>query len=159
MDKIRNDHGDPETWDVHHWQDVNPVHTEALIQLTCGGPQIIYHGGLLHVRLRYFDAQARRPGLPDDVSALVSALDANSTTVELVNSSPLHARTLVVQAGAFGEHDFTRVSTLDNAESGTLTSQDVNGQHFQVTLPAGRSVKLKVEMRRYCHTPTYQQPV
>ena len=84
MDKMRVDHGDPESWDVHHWQDINPVHTEALLQLTCGGPQIIYHGGLLHVRLRYFDAQSQRPGLPENVSALVSALDADSTTVELV---------------------------------------------------------------------------
>lgn len=159
MDKIRDDHGDPESWDVHHWQDVNPVHTEALIQLTCGGPQIIYHGGLLHVRLRYFDAHSRRPGLPEDVSALVSALDADSTTVELVNSSPLHARTLVVQAGAFGEHDFTTVSTVDNAEGAMPISQEINGQHFQVTLPAGRSVKLKMEMRRYSHTPSYRQPV
>ena len=40
MERMRNDDGDPETWDVHHWQDINPVHTEALVQLTCGGPQI-----------------------------------------------------------------------------------------------------------------------
>ena len=55
MEEIRNDTGDPEEWDVHHWQDVNPIHTEGLLQLTCGGPQVIYHGGLLHVRLRFFD--------------------------------------------------------------------------------------------------------
>jgi len=33
-----NDDGDPEEWDVQHWQEINPVHTEALVQLTCGGP-------------------------------------------------------------------------------------------------------------------------
>jgi hypothetical protein len=159
MDKMRNDHGDPESWDVHHWQDINPVHTEALLQLTCGGPQIIYHGGLLHVRLRYYDAQARRPGLPENVSALVSALDGDSATVELVNSSPLHERTVIVQAGAFGEHSFTTASTLENGDNVDSTPQDVNGQHFQVTLPAGRSVKLKLGMRRYCNTPSFQQPV
>jgi hypothetical protein len=159
MDKMRDDHGDPETWDVHHWQNVNPVHTEALLQLTCGGPQIIYHGGLLHVRLRYFDSQARRPGLPENVSALVSHLDAGSTTVELVNSSPLHTRTVTVQAGAFGEHAFTTIETLENGEGGSGTTAEVNGKRFQITLPAGRSVKLKLNMRRYCHTPSYQQPV
>ncbi|MFH1085972.1 MAG: hypothetical protein V1772_09450, partial [Chloroflexota bacterium] len=37
MDRMANDTGDPETWDVHHWQEINPVHTEALVQLTCGG--------------------------------------------------------------------------------------------------------------------------
>ena len=159
MDKMRNDHGDPESWDVHHWQDINPVHTEALLQLTCGGPQIIYHGGLLHVRLRYFDAQSQRPGLPENVSALVSQLDADSTTVELVNTSPMHARKVVVQAGAFGEHAFTSVTTLENGEGGAGGTQEVNGKHFQVELPAGRSVKLKLGMRRYCHTPSYEQPV
>ena len=112
MDKMRNDYGDPQEWDVHHWQDINPVHTEALIQLTCGGPQIIYHGGLLHVRLRYFDAAARRPGLPPDVGALVTELDADSVTVQLTNSSPLHERRVILQAGAFGEHHFTDVDVL-----------------------------------------------
>lgn len=160
MDQIRNDHGDPETWDVHHWQNVNPVHTEALVQLTCGGPQIIYHGGLLHVRLRYFDAQARRPGLPPDVSALVSHLDANSTTVTLVNTSPIHERRPILQAGAFGEHRFTAATELDeagNALPGRTVA--VNGRHLAVTLPPGRALTLRLQMDRYCHTPDYAQPV
>lgn len=156
MDRIRNDHGNPEEWDVHHWQNVNPVHTEGLIQLTCGGPQIVYHGGLLHVRLRYFDADARRPGLPEDVGALVTALDGNSTTVELVNTSPSHARHLIVQAGAFGEHQFTTVETVGNDDA---QKRDVNGQHVEVTLPAGRTVTLHLGMNRYAHTPSYTQPV
>jgi hypothetical protein len=157
MDKIRNDNTDPETWDVHHWQDVNPVHTEALLQLTCGGPQIIYHGGLLHVRVRYFDAQARRPGLPEHVAALVSELDADSTTVELVNTSPTHARQVILQAGAFGEHSFTTVASTENGDM--PVTLDVNARHFQVDLPAGRSVTLKLGMQRYAHTPSYAQPV
>ena len=152
-DKIRDDHGDPETWDVHHWQDVNPVHTEALVQLTCGGPQIIYHGGLLHVRLRYFDADAHRPGLPTDVAALVSHLDDTSATVELVNTSPSHARRLIMQAGAFGEHRFTTATILDDAQT-----VDVDDRHFSVELPAGRSTTLRLGMRRYAHAPSYVQP-
>ena len=82
------------------------MHTEALLQLTCGGPQTIYHGGLLHVRLRYYDADEARPGLPAEVAALVSQVTATTTTVELVNTSPLHARRVILQAGAFGEHRF-----------------------------------------------------
>lgn len=153
MDALRNDDGNPEDWDVHHWQDKNPVHTEGLIQLTCGGPQIIYHGGLLHTRLRYFDAAARRPGLPADVAALVSALDDESTTVEIVNTSPLHQRELILQAGAFGEHQFTHAQIED------ADVWSVNSQHLPLTLPPGRSVKLRLGMRRYAHTPSYQQPV
>jgi hypothetical protein len=155
MDAMRADHGNPEEWDVHHWQDVNPVHTEALLQLTCGGPQIVYHGGLLHVRLRYFDAIERRPGLPPDVAALVSRLDGDSAEVQVVNSSPLHERRLVVQAGAFGEHAFTSVRPLDEPSEPV----SVNGQHFEVVLPPGRSARLHLGMRRYGRTPSYAQPV
>ena len=48
---IENDDWDVEAWDVHHWQDINPVHTEALVQLTCGGPQSN------HARATVFAAQ------------------------------------------------------------------------------------------------------
>jgi len=155
MERMRNDDGDPEAWDVHHWQDINPVHTEALVQLTCGGPQIIYHGGLLHVRLRYFDPIARRPGLPPDVAALVDALDEHSTTVSLANTSPLHERRLIIQAGAFGEHTFTEVTNLTAEPDETTT---VNAQRVTVVLPPGHSIQLKLGMRRYVNQPSYNQP-
>jgi hypothetical protein len=50
--------------DIHLWQQCNPVVTEALVQLTWGGPQVIYNGGLQQARVRYHDADRRRPGLP-----------------------------------------------------------------------------------------------
>ena len=154
MDVMRSDFGDPQDWDVHHWQDINPVRTEALVQLTCGGPQVVYHGGLLHTRLRYYDAEARRPCLPPDVAALVTQLDANSVTVQLTNSSPLHGRRAILQAGAFGEHQFIEVSA--NREEAPVS---VNAKHFEVALPPGRTVVLACKMRRYCHTASYEQPV
>jgi len=46
----------------HHWQTVNPVTTEALVQLRLGAPQIMYNGGLLHATIRYFDPARSRPG-------------------------------------------------------------------------------------------------
>ena len=94
---------------VHHWQWGNPVSSEALIQLTLGGPQPIYNGGLLHVRLRYFDTARRRPGLPEDVAVLVERLEAERTVIRLVNLSPVASRELIVQGGAFGEHSFGTV--------------------------------------------------
>ena len=39
MDLLRADAGDSAEWDVHHWQDINPVHTEAPVQQTCGCPR------------------------------------------------------------------------------------------------------------------------
>lgn len=153
MDAIRNDNTDPETWDVHHWQNANPVHTEALLQLTCGGPQIIYHGGLLHLRLRYFDADTHRPGLPEDTAALVSKLHGDRTDVELVNTSPVKDHTLVLQAGAFGEHKITAVK-VDSQNDQIVDNQ----RYMQVRLPAGRSVSLEIKTERYANSPDYQQP-
>jgi hypothetical protein len=156
MNVMAHDDGDPESWDVHYWQDINPVHTEALIQLACGGPQIIYHGGLLHARLRYFDAQARRPGLPPDVAALVESLDAQGLRLCLVNTNLRTSRALVVQAGAFGEHRFTTVTPL---EADAAQRQEANGPHLAVTLAPGAHLRLRIDMARYCRQPSYEQPV
>lgn len=156
MQKMRDDDGDPEQWDVHHWQDINPVHTEALVQLTCGGPQIIYHGGLLHVRLRYFDADARRPGLPPDVGALVQDIQADNATATLVNLSPLHVRRVIVQAGAFAEHTFTEVTDLTSDPPAIVS---VKKPHMRVVLPPSTSIKLRFGMLRYANRPTYEQPI
>ena len=42
-------------------------------QLTRGGPQVVCNRGSAQPRVRYFDAERRRPGLPQDVAALVSS--------------------------------------------------------------------------------------
>lgn len=156
MERMRHDDGDSETWDVHHWQEINPVHTEALIQLTLGGPQVIYHGGLLHVPLRYFDADARRPGLPIDVGALVSAVTGNTITVTLTNLSVLHARRFILQAGAFGEHDWTTAHVVGGTETSPST---IDGRHLTVELLPGASLTLHLGIRRFAHRPSYAQPV
>jgi hypothetical protein len=158
MNKMAQDSGNPEEWDVHHWQDINPVHTEALIQLTCGGPQIIYHGGLLHVRLRYFDLEQRRPGLPADVGALVDALDGDSVRVTLVNTNPLQPRRMLVQAGAFGEHAFTTAVDLQ-APAGERKPVEVQHKHLEIELAPGGTMCLQLGMKRYTNQPTYEHPL
>lgn len=152
LEAIRHDDGDPETWDVHHWQQLNPVGTEALVQLTLGGPQVIYHGGLLHCAVRYFDARARRAGLPPDVAALVESVGPDGVTVTLVNTHALDERELFVQAGAFAEHEFTTVAA-DEGEPAPLC-----GRHFRVRLAPSGALKLRLTMRRYAHRPTYDRP-
>ncbi len=148
MDLIRSDHADPETYDVHHWQNHNPVHTEGLLQLAHGGPQIVYHGGLLHVALRYFDADRRRPGLPEDVAALVTSVDAEGVDFRVANTSPVHGRSLIIQAGAFGEHAFTSV------DSRAIDST----ARIRIKLPPGRSISVHAGMKRYCGSPSYGTP-
>src|SRR3546814_10463339 len=74
----------------------NPVITKALVQTTMGTPQTIYNGGLLRATLRYFDADEKRPGLPEDVAALVEVLKDDMTTVHLVNLSVVENRRLIL---------------------------------------------------------------
>ena len=87
LELIRQDTEDLTEVYIHHWQQLNPVITEALVQLTLGAPQIIYNGGLLHCRLRYFDADRKRPGLPPDAAALVSGNYILSATDSLKQGS------------------------------------------------------------------------
>lgn len=157
---------------VHHWQQCNPVTTEALIQLTMGGPQLIYNGGLLMTRLRYFDPERNRPGLPPDVAALVETLEAERTVVRLVNLSTRSERVVIVQGGAFGEHRFTtaRYSALASDYPGTngayaspdlaVTTETVSIQdsRFRVVMPPGREIRIELGAERFSNKPSYGLP-
>ncbi|GIH19505.1 hypothetical protein [Rugosimonospora africana] len=168
--RIRADPTDPHTGpgadDLHHWQDLNPVVTEALSQLTCGAPQPLYNGGLWHARLRYHDPERGRPGLPPDVAALVDRIGPDRVSVQLVNLDPVRSRRVVVQAGAFAEHSFGTV-TFDQAADawppsgpnvplqprrrpGALT---VDGAYVQVHLPPATSIRLDSSIRLRAHPP------
>lgn len=153
LERMRTDDGDPKTWDVHHWQEINPVVCEPLVQLTMGSPGVIYHGGLLHARVRYFDPIRRRPGLPPDVAALVSKVEADSVTLTLVNTNPLDAREVLIQAGTFGEHEFTTAQMLEDDKT-----HEIGGKLVQVCLLPSAQGLLRLGMRRYVHTPTYRFP-
>jgi len=161
LEAMRADDGDPHEWDVHHWQQLNPVGTEALVNLSLGAPQHVYHGGLLHCRVRYFDAARRRPGLPDDVGALVSAMTPDRTTVELVNTNTMEARELVVRAGAFAEHKLTTIRWSSRGPDGSAPvahEQAIGSADLPVRLEPGCGVKLDLPMRRHVNRPTYAFP-
>ncbi|GAB3891273.1 hypothetical protein GCM10029964_064170 [Kibdelosporangium lantanae] len=137
--------------DIHLWQQVNPVVTEALVQLTWGGPQVMYNGGLQQARVRYYDADAGRPGLPQSVVALVSSIDPEATVVDLVNLDPQAPSQVIVQAGAFAEHTIRTVQYTQSTDptwigdlydyghtEPTVTSATttVDGPWLHVRLPA-----------------------
>ncbi|MCO8277764.1 hypothetical protein M1L60_45045 [Actinoplanes sp. TRM 88003] len=90
--------------DIHWWQNLNPVVTEVLTQLIGGAPQQLYNGGLPLTLLRWTDAGRGRPGLPPDVAALVSTIDNDGLTVEVVNLSPGTEHDVVLTGGMYGEH-------------------------------------------------------
>ncbi|WP_326950741.1 hypothetical protein OG439_19295 [Amycolatopsis sp. NBC_01307] len=159
--------------DIHLWQQSNPVVTEALVQLTWGAPQVVYNGGLQQARVRYYDARARRPGLPPSVSALVSGIDPDATVLDLVNLDPEEPRSVIVQAGAFAEHhiDVARYSVCEDPSwigdlydyghgepAVTSASIDVDGPWLQVELPRSTRVRLTLRLALRARPPSYATP-
>jgi hypothetical protein len=181
LDQIRADRADFERVNIHHWQEHNPITTEALLQLTLGAPQILYNGGLLVAPLRHFDAEHNRPGLPPDVAALVTGVSAEQVTITFVNTSPVEARTVLVQAGSFGEHSFESVQYTRRApdsrypggeakyEYGAspyappdplaeMAIQEVHSSHLRVQLPPDTEITLTLGMRRNVNQASYALP-
>ena len=132
----------------------NPVSTTALINLTLGGndPNGSGHGPLpLHTQLRHFDPERRRAGLPLDVAALVERIRPEGVVLTLVNTSPIDFRTVTVQAGGYGEHQFTNVTIGDR-------TFPVDAPYFSVRLAPGAGETLTIGMQRYAHQPTLAFP-
>ena len=155
---ILNDDQDLTRIDVHHWQQVNPVVTEALVHLTTGGPETIYWGGLARGCVRYFDPCGCRPGLPPDVAALVSALRPDGVELTLVNLDVTAERRVIVGAGSFGEHRFTTVAELGADGANAESARPVDGTYFEVALPPGCEIRIAAGMERYCQEPSYAFP-
>jgi hypothetical protein len=142
--------------------DLNPASIKALTQLIEGGLYLQHGGGwarsspaqggsLLYTRLRYFDPVRRRAGLPQDVAALVDSWGPDSLTLNLVNLSPSVARSVIVQGGAYAEHQIVSVSD-------GKTVMDVNAPNFPVRLAPGAGAKLTIKMKRFSNDPSLSFP-
>lgn len=57
-----------------------------------GSPHTVYNGGLCRATARYFDARAKRPGLPPGCAALVDSLARDMN--ELVRHNALACTTI-----------------------------------------------------------------
>jgi len=131
--------------------DYNPAATESLVQLMWGGLLPGREGGLVSARLRYFDPDRKRAGLPDDVAALVSQLGDARTTVSLVNLNQAQRRTVIVQGGAYGEH---RLVSVRNG----ITTTQVDAPVLTVEIEPGCAATLELQMQRYANDPTIKHP-
>ena len=169
MEQLRRDETDPRDNHIHWWQQLNPVTTEALIQLTLGAPQMLYNGGLLLAPIRHFDPDSDRPGLPPDVAALVESVEGERVDLHLVNLSALSERTVRVQAGTLGEHEFSQVRynrivseypgpvgdyATPEVVTGSETAQ-INDIYVDVALPPGTEIRLSLGLRRHVNPPSY----
>src|SRR6476646_4675788 len=148
---IRNDTTPPDRCLADNMLDYNPAATESLVQLMWGALLPGREGGLLNARLRYFDPDRKRAGVPADVAALVSELSDTRTVVTLVNLNPSQPRTLIVQGGGYGEHQLVSVT------AGGKTTP-IDAPLLTVQLGPGCGQQLVLEMKRYVNTPTVRTP-
>lgn len=149
--KFRADDSLPEKRLADNMMDSNPAATAALVQLMWGALLPGREGGLLNARLRYFDPEQKRAGVPDDVGALVSGMSDTRTVVTLVNLSATASRTVLVQGGGYGEH------RIESVEQGGVATR-VGADTFSARLAPGAGATLTLTMTRYAHAPTVVFP-
>jgi hypothetical protein len=149
--EMRRDTTTPDTRLADDPLHLNPASTDSLVALALGGLPTKQRGILLHCRLRYFDPGRRRAGLPADVAALIDKMDATSVAVTLVNTSPVKARTVVLQGGAYAEHQIVE-AIVDGKSS------RVAGPCLSVRLRPGCGSRLVLTMKRYVNAPRLVVP-
>jgi len=93
----------------------------------------------------YHDLDAKRPGLPPGVAALVSKVGADFVVLQLVNVGAIKERRLLLQAGAFCEHEFVSVS-VDGAESIAVAP---GARHVELLLEPAAQAELRLRMKLY----------
>jgi hypothetical protein len=150
MEQVHQDTTTPDTRLSDDPLPYNPAITGSLVQLMLGGLPTRF-AQPVHCRLRYFDPAQRRAGIPEDVAALVEELGADHVVVSLVNLNPVEARSVVVQGGAYAEHQFTGVQC-----AGRDFTLDASSATFMLSPGAGSRIKL--QMRRYANPPTFAFP-
>jgi hypothetical protein len=128
-------------------QRFRPAQIEALVNLALGGNAPGTSGNILHTRLFYLDPARGRAGLPEDVAALVESITPEGVRVRLVNLNAASPKDVVVRAGAYGEHHFTRVNG-EPSDDNTLL----------VRLGPGAGGTLELGMKLFANSPTAPRP-
>lgn len=151
LEEMWADEATPDTRMSDDPNTINPAITETLTKLMLGGIPTGRVGGPLHCRLRYFDPENRRAGIPQDVAALVSRMTDDEVTVSLVNVNQTEPRTVIVQGGAYAEHQVKHARL-----NGDIVS--VDQPYFTVLLGPGGGGELTLKIKRYANQPTFSFP-
>ncbi|HUG93878.1 MAG TPA: hypothetical protein VML55_23820, partial [Planctomycetaceae bacterium] len=106
VEGFQTDSSTPDTRLADDSMRFNPASVASLVEQMMGGLIGGKNTLILHARLRYFDPQRRRAGLPEDVAALVEEMSGDHVTVTLVNVNQVSPRAVTIQAGAYAEHRF-----------------------------------------------------
>lgn len=134
--------------DMNH---INPAKTDTLTQLMLGGLPTGRVGSPLYCHLRYFDPEGQRAGVPDDVAALVEKISDEDVTLTLVNVNPIEPRTVIVQGGAYAEHEIVNVSLEDQAV-------EIASSACSIRLAPGCGAQLQLRVKRYANQPSLGFP-
>lgn len=89
--------------------------------------------------------------MPEGVGALVEKLEDESMVLTLVNTDPVEGKDVVVQGGAYAEHQFASVKVGGNETT-------VDDSSFAVELAPGAGATLEIEMKRYANGVTFAFP-
>lgn len=140
---------------------LNPARVTHLMHQTMGAIHIArpswapsspnVGGAPLYAMIRHFDPDKLRAGLPDDVAALVTSLSARRVGLTLVNLNPAAARTLVIQAGGYGEHQFRTIGLGTEIYS-------VNANWVTIELAPGAVAETVLDIDRYVNPPKMRFP-
>lgn len=150
MERMRQEPTTPDTR-VADWPlRFNPARVHDLVRLLWGG-NMSGRIWTMHTRVRYFDPMNKRAGLPPEVAALVTGLEEGNTRVTLVNSNQLESRKIVVQTGAYGEHECLSVKIGDR-------NYEINDRYFTVELDPGAGAEVLISSKRYANRPTLAFP-
>jgi len=132
-----------------------PLHlglSGPLVNQVSGGIMPLWHGQLYLARFHYFDPQRQRVGLPANVAALVDSLGDETATLTLVNLDPDNPVSVLVQTGAYAEHQ-CRTVAVDGQPPVA-----VDGTLFRVDLAPGAGQRMTVTMQRYANRPAIRLP-
>ena len=76
--------------------------------------------------------------------------------MQVANISANASRNLVLQAGTFGEHNFTKVTVTQSG--GKSEDIAINDKWFEIELGPNSGANLKFTLDRYVNSPTYETP-
>jgi hypothetical protein len=151
MTKVAAETASPDTRLSDDMNHINPAKTGTLTQLMLGGLPTGRVGSPLYCHLRYFDPAWQRAGVPDDVAALVEKISDEAVTLTLVNINQIESRTVIVQGGAYAEHDITKVTV-----AGQVT--EVGNSACSIQLGPGCGAQLQVTLKRFANQPVLSFP-
>ncbi len=154
MQLLRDDETSPDMRLTDDPMQMNPASITSLIRLMGGGfyePAHARRSPPFHTRLRYFDPDARRAGVPDEVAVLVDKMTEDAVRVHVVNLNPTKRRTLMIQGGAYGEHQLVAVAFNDKRVA-------IDDASFSVRLEPGAGIILDITMNRFANQPTMDFP-